>query len=204
VLGAAHWRSERAHVGELPAQVEGLLARCAIGAGGVDGVAVSIGPGSFTGLRIAVAFAKGLAFAGGLPVAVVPTLEGLAAIAGAPPAARVCVALDARKREIYAAFFDIDPDGAVRRGTPDAVWQPSALAAACDATTIVVGDASDVYVEVFTRTVVRPFATHHPHGEVIAARGWARLVAGEHVPIGTLEPAYVRAPDAKLPDNPLR
>lgn len=204
MLGALHWQTDRSHVGELPGQVERLLAECGVAWPAVDAVAVSVGPGSFTGLRIAVAFAKGLAYAGGLGLAAVSTLEALAWVADAPPGARVCAALDARKHEVYAAWFDVGPGRTVRRATPDAIWTPAALGAACDAATLVVGDAPDAYPEAFARPTVRPFATHHPRGDVVARLGAARLVAGEHVAVEALEPAYVRAPDAKLPANPLR
>jgi len=202
-LAVQPWRAERSHLGDLPARVEALLAEGGMRLDDLQGLAVSIGPGSFTGLRVAVAFAKGLAFAGHLPVAAVSTLEALAWVADAAAPARVLAALDARKGEIYAALFA--PEGAgLRRLTPDAVWQPAALAAACDATTVVVGDAPGAYPQVFAVTTVRPFATHHPRGDVVARLGAARLAAGDAVPLAALEPAYVRAPDAKLPDNPLR
>ena len=203
-LATSHWRTDRSHVGELPARVERVLADAGIGWDALDGLAVSIGPGSFTGLRIAVAFGKGIAFAGRLRVAAVPTLEALAAVAGAPAGGRVCAALDARKQEIYAAFFRVAADGVPVRESPDAVWKPAALAAACDAATIVVGDAPDVYPEPFAQARVLPFVTHHPRGDVVARMGAARMASGDDVTLAALEPAYVRAPDAKLPANPLR
>jgi len=49
------------------------------------------------------------------------------------------------------------------------------------------------------RATLRPFATHHPRGGVVARLGSARLAAGERANIGTLEPTYVRPPDAELP-----
>jgi tRNA threonylcarbamoyladenosine biosynthesis protein TsaB len=203
-LATSHWRTERSHVGELAAQVERVLATAGIAWDALDGLAVSIGPGSFTGLRIAVAFAKGLAFAGGLRTAAVPTLEALAAVAEAPAGSRVCAALDARKQEIYAALFRVEAGGALVRESPDAVWKPAALGAACDAATTVVGDGPEVYPEPFAGARVLPFTTHHPRGEVVARMGAAQIAAGRDVPLAALEPVYVRAPDAKLPANPLR
>jgi hypothetical protein len=64
----------------------------------------------------------------------------------------------------------------------------------------VVGDAGEVYGDVLApRATLRPFATHHPRGGVIARLGLARLAAGEAAALGTVEPVYVRAPDAELP-----
>jgi tRNA threonylcarbamoyladenosine biosynthesis protein TsaB len=144
-----------------------------------------------------------LAFAGNLPVAAVSTLEALAWVADAVPPGRVLAALDARKGEIYAALFAHE-DAGLQRLTPDAVWKPAALAAVCDATTVVVGDAPEAHPQVFAAATVRPFGTHPPRGDVVARLGTARLAAGDAVPLAALEPTYVRAPDAKLPDNPLR
>ena len=167
----------------------------------VDGLAVSIGPGSFTGLRVSLAFAKGVVFAGGLPLAPVSTLEALAWVADAAPGKTICAALDARKREVYAALFAAEAGGP-RRLTPDVAESPERLAAELPAGCVLVGDASEAYRDVLgPRATVRPFATHHPRGGVIARLGWQRLMAGEGVNPGELEPVYVRPPDAQLPGS---
>jgi hypothetical protein len=63
-----------------------------------------------------------------------------------------------------------------------------------------VGDAGEVYGAVLgAHARLLPFATHHPRGGVIARLGDARLAAGEAANVGTLEPVYVRLPDAELP-----
>src|ERR1043166_1587064 len=97
--------TERSHAASLPLLIERVLARAGVMIAEVDGVAVSIGPGSFTGLRIGLGLAKGIVFAGGARLATVPTLEALALAAEAAVGATVCAALDARKREVYAALF---------------------------------------------------------------------------------------------------
>jgi tRNA threonylcarbamoyladenosine biosynthesis protein TsaB len=89
----------------------------------IDGIAVSCGPGSFTGLRIGLSVAKGLAFASGLPIAAVPTLEALALRAvregGAREGERLLVLIGARRGEAYAGWFRagpewVEPEGEVR------------------------------------------------------------------------------------------
>jgi len=63
-----------------------------------------------------------------------------------------------------------------------------------------VGDAGDVYGAVLgAHAILRPFATHHPRGGVVARLGWQRLRTGAAEAIGPLEPVYVRPPDAELP-----
>jgi len=189
----------RSHTASLPALVDRVLADAGVTIGDVEGLAVSIGPGSFTGLRIGLALAKGIAFAGGLPLVGVPTLEALAHVADAAPGETICAALDARKREVYAALF-VATEAAPRRVSTDVALAPEALAARLTPPCVLVGDAGEVYGEVLgAGATLRPFATHHPRGGVIARLGAERIAAGEGANPGQLEPTYVRAPDAELP-----
>jgi tRNA threonylcarbamoyladenosine biosynthesis protein TsaB len=105
--------------------VSGLLrARC-VAPSGISCVAVSAGPGSFTGLRVGMAAAKGYCFGWKLPMALVPTLEALAS--RFPGEKRViCPVLDARKKEVYAALFRREGD-ALARLTPDLALPPGEL-----------------------------------------------------------------------------
>ncbi|MGH7386409.1 MAG: tRNA (adenosine(37)-N6)-threonylcarbamoyltransferase complex dimerization subunit type 1 TsaB, partial [Candidatus Rokuibacteriota bacterium] len=92
------------HSERLMAVVDRLLQDCGGDARSLDALAVSVGPGSFTGLRVGAATAKGLALALEIPVAPVPTLDALAAtlpFADAP----VCPLLDARKGEVYCCLY---------------------------------------------------------------------------------------------------
>jgi tRNA threonylcarbamoyladenosine biosynthesis protein TsaB len=91
----------------------------------VECIAVSAGPGSFTGLRVGMAAAKGLCFGWGVPIVRVPTLAALAS--RIPGEGRtVCPVLDARKKEVYAAFFRWEA-GVLSRRTPDLALPPDAL-----------------------------------------------------------------------------
>ncbi|HEX7571491.1 MAG TPA: tRNA (adenosine(37)-N6)-threonylcarbamoyltransferase complex dimerization subunit type 1 TsaB [Bacteroidota bacterium] len=105
----------RVHAEKLMGQIVAVLGPD--GVKSLDGVAVSIGPGSFTGLRIGVSVAKGIAFAGNIPLVGVPTLEALAlhaAEAGHVEAGtRLLAALDARRDEVYCQLFDVTESGPV-------------------------------------------------------------------------------------------
>ena len=199
ILAEVAEAASRAHLATLPGLVERALADAGLTIRDVEGVAVSIGPGSFTGLRIGLGLAKGIAFAGGLPVAPVPTLEALAHAAAGRPGQTVCAALDARKGEVYAAVFHVDAHGSLERIAPDAALSPARLAAALPAGAVLIGDAIDAYHEAWPATLERrAFATHHPRGGIVARMGGLRLAAGSAADIGTLEPVYVRPPEAEL------
>lgn len=201
VLADVAQPESRSHVTSLPALVERALAEAGTSLAQVEGLAVSIGPGSFTGLRIGLALMKGYAFAGGLPLVGVATLEALAHVAGARPGETICAALDARKREVYAALFRAT-SGGLERMTPDLALAPKALAARLAAPCVIVGDATSVYPELSVPgCAVRPFTTHHPRGGVVARLGLERLRAGQVANAGELEPTYVRLPDAELPSG---
>src|ERR1700737_2556049 len=90
-----------AHAQQVLGMVEAVLAEAEVSLSMLDGIAASIGPGAFTGVRISVAVAQGLAFGAGLRVAPVTTLEALAsqAIGRGSSAALAC--LDARMGEVY-------------------------------------------------------------------------------------------------------
>lgn len=188
----------RAHVVSVPALTGEALDQAGLGMRDVQAVAVSIGPGSFTGLRIGLGFAKGVAFAGGVPLVPVPTLEALAAVADVPAGTTVCAALDARKRECWAAVFRRGDGDTLERLTDDLAIAPDALAARLPPGSVVVGDAGIAYGDVLgARAVVLPFATHHPRGGVVARLGTRRLAAGAGADLGTLEPVYGRPSEAE-------
>ena len=105
------------HSRTLMPMVESMLQNAGLTLTELDAVAVSRGPGSFTGIRIGVATAKGLAFAGNLPVIGVSTLESMARTAACIEGRIVC-AMDARRNQIYNAVFDAE-NGCLLRRTDD-------------------------------------------------------------------------------------
>jgi tRNA threonylcarbamoyladenosine biosynthesis protein TsaB len=194
-------RTSSNHAGTLPRLVDEVLVE-----GGKlqaeDALAVTIGPGSFTGLRIALSFAKGLAFAGGYRLIGVPTLDALALVAP-PTEPRICTVLDARKREVYAALYERDGERLTRRGEPCAI-DAERLAIAVGPPCTFLGDAVESYGDVFRRVLgpdvrLLSSATHPPSAVTVAQLAALRLrvsAAGDDV--ATLAPRYVRPPEAEL------
>ena len=155
-----------------------LLAAAGAGVGDIERVVVGTGPGSFTGLRIGLAAARGLALALDIPVAGVSTLDALAA--GSPGAVSV---IDAGRREVFALV-----DGVPRALPPDEI--------PIDGGTVLVGDGAVRYRGALEEAggCVPPSdsGVHVPH-----ARFHARL-ARDFGAADLVEPIYVRAPDAKM------
>lgn len=171
----------------------------------VEVFAVSVGPGSFTGLRVGVATVKGLAFGGNQRVVPVPTLTALALRAEPAPGPIVAL-LDARRGEVYAAGYQGDLGGAARFGP--AVLRPEALADAiaslgATAHCTVIGEGVPLVEEVLRarfgeglRLVPPPAGRPDP---VAVGRLAARLLAaGAEISVETLTPVYVRRAEAEV------
>jgi tRNA threonylcarbamoyladenosine biosynthesis protein TsaB len=114
----------RGHTEKLLGAVESVLSRSSVCARELDAIGVSIGPGRFSGLRVGLATAKGLAAASRVPVVPVPTLAALAESAR-PSTGLVAPMLDARKGEVYGALFKLD--GGRERLLPDAAVTPGEM-----------------------------------------------------------------------------
>jgi tRNA threonylcarbamoyladenosine biosynthesis protein TsaB len=160
----------------------------------LTGLAVAIGPGSFTGLRIAISTVKGLALALDLPIAAVPTLDAMAA---ALPwvALPVCPVLDARKGEVYASRYRWD-GGAMRREWDYLALAPDALAARLDEPTLLVGDGAAHVSAPLARTTPPPRRVPSP--ACVGALGIAQLRRGQTVTAAALAPLYLRPSEAEL------
>lgn len=108
LLGHSELNIENAHGAKLLRLIEGLFSELAINIAQIHAVAVSAGPGSYTGLRIGVSTAKGICFAQDIPLIGVDTLEAMALpmMKFVDPASYVVPMMDARRKEVYTAIFD--------------------------------------------------------------------------------------------------
>ncbi len=174
--------------------VDRLLGDAGFTAGSLSGLAVAVGPGSFTGLRVGLSAIKGLALALGIPVAAVPTLDAMAA--SLPFAALpVCPVLDARKGEVYASLYRWD-GVAMRREWEYQALAPETLAARLGEPVIVLGDGAPAIRSPHAR--LAPPSHRAPSPVWVALLGAERLLAGDTVAAADLVPIYLRPSQAEL------
>jgi tRNA threonylcarbamoyladenosine biosynthesis protein TsaB len=159
----------------------------------LDGVACAAGPGSFTGLRIGLATAKGLCFALQKPLSLVPTLEALAARADG----RVCATLDAHKQEVYAAFFSVE-NGRPTLDGAEWVGPPAELATRLTGPLTIVGDGVLRYRTLLVNGVTLLDEDGAPHPGDLARLAAARLSEGHASDLASSGPHYIRASEAEI------
>ena len=191
----------RNHSEKLPGTLGRFLSEAGALVSDLSGLAVSIGPGSFTGLRVGLSLAKGMASTLGLPLVGVPTLKALA-WRYRPSRLPIGAMLDARKGEVFYSLFE-EREGKLERKTPDRALSPEALVKEIRDPTLFVGSGVRVYGD-FLKNKLGSLAIYaspnpeSPDPADIAYLGWQRLRKGERDDLEALEPVYIRASDAEL------
>ena len=166
---------------------------------GVDAFAVTLGPGSFTGLRIGISTVKGLALALDKPVAGVSSLEALAlqCAVGQTP---VCALIDARKGEVYRAWYRLAGERLVARGAEEVLTLDEAIGGA-QGPTVFAGSGALLYRDLIREHLGDRALFAPPGSDLIRAGTVARLALEalqqpDECRPGTLAPRYIRRPDA--------
>lgn len=183
----------RGHAEKLMAMIMAATAEAGVALAEIDAFAASIGPGSFTGIRVGVAAARGFALASGRPAVAVSSLEALAEeVRELAPARPVVAVLDARKDEVYAQGFAADGSPVA---PPFVAAATLAAALAADLGAMVIGSGAPLLAAVDPSLTILA-ATPFPAIDTIARLALPRLAAavpGRDLPA----PLYVRPPDAK-------
>jgi len=191
IVAADRFESERGHAQRLMPLLIGLVKGAGLEFRDIDRFAVTTGPGSFTGIRVALAAAHGLAIGTGRPVVGVTVFEALAAAAVAAQAAapRLLVAVESRRAECFLQLFDGDG----RPLAEPAMLPPEAVPAWIgDGPLAVAGDAAGRVMPFLTRATALG-----PDFQRVEPGILARLAAARTPGAAAPAPFYLRAPDAK-------
>jgi tRNA threonylcarbamoyladenosine biosynthesis protein TsaB len=202
LLGECYQNTGLTHSQTLMVMAEDLLKQCSCTAEAVDAVAVAAGPGSFTGVRIGVAAAKGFAWGAEKPCYGTSTLEAMALGLGIHQG-WVCPVMDARRSQVYNALFYVN-QGVVERRCEDRAIALADLAQelqALDAPVFLVGDGAQLCFTALQEAVpgmILP-APHRMHQRAVGVglAAWAMMARGESADAATLEPNYLRLSQAE-------
>ena len=195
-------QTQETHSRRLLAGVDWLFEETSLDWPDIDAVAVSLGPGSFTGLRIGLSTAKGLAMASGKQLLGVGTLDGLAAqMFGARQL--ICPVLDARKKEIYCGLYRCNEHGFPQRQGDYMVLKPAELCERVKEPVILLGDGIATYGELFAEQLgdlatMAPLASYYPRGVTIGLLAIERWRNREFLDPAAAEPIYTRLSEAEL------
>ena len=205
VLAEISARVSALHGETLMPHIAQALGAAGLVPGNLDLLAVGLGPGSFTGVRIGVATIKGLAIALGRPVVGVRTSRVIARAAFGE--LRV-VAIDAKKNEVFASAFEAKQDGTLEARIEDVHGEPHEVgrrfrAALGGAPIVVVGSALRAHpsflVGIGSPSVGAPTALAQPRAAILAVEAIEAFGVRGPDELGALEPAYVRGADAAFP-----
>jgi tRNA threonylcarbamoyladenosine biosynthesis protein TsaB len=195
VLAEETWHAQRRHAEELFPTIERLLGHTRTTLAAVDRVAVATGPGSFTGLRVAIAAAEGIARGTGAALVGVSTLDVLA-YPHASSKLRTCPLLPAGRNEFYAALYQ-ERNRKWAKRSPFLVGPLVDLCRQIGTHTLFVGEIDDE-TEANLKDLLGPLALFAPPASrmrragYLAELGWDELEAGRPATLGALEPIYVR------------
>lgn len=204
VLCTASTNTKLTHSQTLLPMVHDMLKNAGLTMADIDTLAVAVGPGSFTGVRIGVAAIKGLSFADDLPCAPVSTLAGMAArFEGFPFEGLILAVMDARCAQVYTALFSMT-DGKVSRVTPDEAIAMEDLRVRLSSYTqpiLMVGDGAALCCEALKAAIpnlhLAPPGLRYQHAVGIA-REAVHLISDNALVSGeALLPSYLRLPQAE-------
>lgn len=201
VIGHARLDSARGQADSLFGLIEEACRTAEVSYADIERIGVAVGPGSFTGIRVGVAAARGLGLALGVPVIGVSTFEALAIAAseksGAtlPRNSRFLIAIDARRGEIYAQAFCMGESGPEASGEATTLRLVDAAKESASLPRALFGSGAPLLAAQSPQNrLSADTLSGHPDARVVAL-----LTTGRPAPAFPPSPFYLRAPDAKLP-----
>ncbi|MGC4098677.1 MAG: tRNA (adenosine(37)-N6)-threonylcarbamoyltransferase complex dimerization subunit type 1 TsaB [Nitrospira sp.] len=202
IVAAHEQEAGGAHGSMLLPTIDRLFSQTGWQLGDLNGLACSVGPGSFTGIRVAIATCLGLRGATGLPLALVPTLEAMAS--GLETVTTpICPVLVSRRHEVYWAIFRWTEEGRLARIVGEQVGPPEACARSLTGPTLVFGNgwsSMESEIRAALSESVRVMVPDHdfkPSAIYIARIGMERLRRGE-LAGDVVAPLYVQRAEAEI------
>ena len=202
LLGESYQNTGLTHSQTIMTMAQDLLTACGHTPADVQAVAVAAGPGSFTGVRIGVAAAKGFAWGKEIPCCGVSTLEAMALHLGVYDG-YVLPVMDARRQQVYTATF-LAENGTLQRITPDRAISLEELKKeliSLEKNVFLVGDGSILCYNTFAGDVpglvLPPEHRMHQRAAGVALAASPQLATGENCDDSTLQPNYLRLSQAE-------
>ena len=198
VVASHSWHSTYNHTTELMPVVAQILRHASLNPADLDGVAVALGPGGFSALRVGISAAKGLALVGKIPIVGVSSLD-LEAFPYLESGSQVCALIEAGREECATALFG--PDG--NRVREDSVCGIAELLTEITEPTIFCGEGvtywqSQITAELGSKAlIVRPVSSNRVWA--LAVIGRQKIAAGEVGDLTTMQPEYLRMPSIGAP-----
>lgn len=197
--------SKLTHSKRMLSSLERLLLETETEWSDIDAIAISLGPGSFTGLRIGLSTVKGLAMATGTPLIGVSSLDGLATQFNFT-SMLICPLLDARKKETYTAFYRSDGHGNVSRISDYLVLPPEDIIEQINEPTLFIGDGAEAYRELLhdrlgDRAVFAPAQLNFAKASSIGFLALPLWQQKKFLNPASAVPIYIRPSDAEINFN---
>lgn len=203
VLASAHSARDRRHAENLTPQIQFVTQQARVELTKVSCIAVDVGPGMFTGLRVGLASAMALAHGLGVPMIGISSLDiGAATVENSSRTVTVCY--DARRGEVFSAKYRRDPAGEMASVSDPRVSTPDDLAAdLADSSDeiLMVGDGVERYREAFSGFAHIQFARAglmYPSARTLVELAYPKAMREEFVSPNEIEPMYLRLPDAEI------
>ncbi len=201
LLAEARFGSQRRHSASIVPSIQHMLRLTSLNIRDVDFFSISIGPGSFTGLRVGLSTVKGLCFSTGKPVVALSSLEAFAH-QFIHSSYTICPLFDARKKEVYGALFRAQ-GGEIERLTEDSVSPVERIISMIKDKTLFAGTGTERYRDVIKRelsdmAVFAEGALMHPLPSALAWASMKKAQRGEFSDPATLTPLYIRPSEAEL------
>lgn len=202
LIGEYTQNSGQTHSRTLMKMAEDLLRNCDLTVQAVDAVACAAGPGSFTGIRIGVAAAKGFAWGRELPCYGVSTLEAMARGVAVADGV-ICAAMDARRSQVYTALFQVER-GTMTRLLPDSAISVEALGKELEnlqPPIFFVGDGAELCYNILgfsgSNRILLPEHLRMQRAAGVALLAWEQALRGEAPSGRALTPNYLRLSQAE-------